>query len=155
MQKTIQEKWEEGGITFLPHNSIVKLVYKREYFDIEALRVGCREVITIKNDGTIEMKAYRAGSRTAWFTQNTHCSPAAFAALCNKLEYCIQHADRLDTYVDDTSMELKMFHQFDRVQIVDRGLGNAESNIGSIMNDFFEEQRVAHTQEMQNDETKS
>ena len=137
MQKTICEKWEEEGCTNLPANSILKLVYKREYFDIEEMRVCFREVITITDDGSIERKEYKRGSRKACSAKSFKCSTEDYDALCEEIERCIQYADRRSFYVDDTSVELKLYHRFGRVQTVDRGMGNGECDIGGILCNFF------------------
>ena len=42
-------------------------------------------------------------------------------------------------WVDDCSEELKLFYKFNRVQIVDRGLGNDIIDIGVIMREFLSE----------------
>ena len=60
---------------------------------------------------------------------------------CVQIEACIEFADRLDFYVDDSSEELKIYRKFGRVQIVDRGLGNRDVHIGEIMHEFLD--RVA------------
>ena len=68
-QKTIYEKWEEGGITILTPNPIVKLVYKSEFFDIEAMKIGERTVTIITSDGIITRKKYSKGTRKPYSTQ--------------------------------------------------------------------------------------
>ena len=70
------------------------------------------------------------------------CTVAAFRLLCYRIEECISTADRLNDYCDDSSEELKIFHQFGRVQTMDRGLGNEETDIGRIMHDFFDKDVV-------------
>lgn len=121
------------------NTSIVNLVYKREFFDISAMKMGAKLITTITDDGVIVVKEYRVGSRKAHSVQKAQCSLTAFETLCNSIEECIETADRLDFYVDDSSEELKVYHKFGRVQIMDRGLGNEDRNIGSIMHAFLGE----------------
>ena len=66
------------------------------------------------------------------------CSPEEYAKLCSNIKECIDNADRLDFYCDDASEELKIYHQFGRVQIIDRGLGNDGVHIGEIMHEFLD-----------------
>ena len=119
-------------------NNIFKLVYKREYFDISQMKNGARSVATINADGTLLFKEYKPGSRKVNSAYKGKCSVAAFGLLCRRIEECISTADRQEFYVDDSSEELKIFHRFGRVQTIDRGLGNEETNIGMIMHEFLE-----------------
>ena len=119
-------------------NTILKLVYKREYFDIAQMKFGARLVTTINADGTVIFKEYKPGSRKVESSYKGKCTVAAFRLLCYRIEECISTADRQEFYVDDSSEELKIFHSFGRVQTMDRGLGNEETDIGRIMHDFFE-----------------
>ena len=119
-------------------NTILKLVYKREYFDISQMKIGARLVTTINADGTVLFKEYKPGSRKVKSSYKGKCTVAAFRLLCYRIEECISTADRQELYGDDSSEELKIFHSFGRVQTMDRGLGNEETDIGRIMHDFFE-----------------
>ena len=121
------------------NTSIVKLVYRQEFFDISQMKIGAKKVTTITADGTVVIKEYNPGSRKVYSMRKISCTVDAYGALCNKIESCIKNADRLDFYVDDASEELKIFHKYGRVQIVDRGLGNEEVHIASIMHEFFNE----------------
>ena len=44
-------------------NTILKLVYKREFFDISVMKIGARLITTINADGTVVFKEYKPGSR--------------------------------------------------------------------------------------------
>lgn len=120
-------------------NAIEKLVYKREFLDLSVMKIGAKLITTITDDGVIVVKEYRFGSRKAHSVQKAQCSLTAFEALCNSINECIETADRLDFYVDDSSEELKVYHKFGLVQIIDRGLGNEYANIGSVVHAFLEE----------------
>jgi hypothetical protein len=118
--------------------SILKLVYKREFLDFSVMKIGARLVTTINADGTVVFKEYKPGSRKVESVYKGKCSVSAFRLLCYRIEKCISTASKQDFYCDDSSEELKIFHQFGRVQTMDRGLGNEETDIGRIMHDFFE-----------------
>ena len=118
--------------------TIIKLVYKREFFDVSVMKPGGRLVTTILNDGTVIFKEYDPGSRKVQSVRKGKRSVEDYKTLCAKLENCIESADRLDFYVDDSSEELKIYHKFGRVQIVDRGLGNENVHIGEIMHDYLD-----------------
>ena len=119
-------------------NTILKLVYKRDFFDISVMKPGGRVVTTIMNDGKVTFKEYNPGCRKAHSVYTGICSHGAFDALCTRIEECIEFADRLDFYCDDSSEELKIYHEYGRVQTMDRGLGDEETHIGEIMHEFFE-----------------
>ena len=118
--------------------TIIKLVYKREFFDVSVMKPGGRLVTTILNDGTVIFKEYDPGSRKVQSVRKGKRSVEDYKTLCAKLENCIESADRLDFYVDDSSEELKIYHKFGRVQIMDRGLGNENVHIGEIMHDYLD-----------------
>lgn len=118
--------------------SIEKLEYRRCYFDVSTMQNGARITTVITNDGTIISKEYKAGSRKVYSIQKTSCSLEEFQELCNKIELCIENADRLDFYVDDASEELRIYYKYGRIQTMDRGLGNDYSDIGKIVNVFLE-----------------
>ena len=88
-------------------NTILKLVYKRDFFDISVMRPGARVVTTITNDGKVTFKEYNPGSRKAHSVYTGSCTPGAFDVLCSRIEECIEYATRLDFCVDDSSEELK------------------------------------------------
>lgn len=121
----------------MPHN-ILKLEYRRSFFDLNIRKSYLCEVITVTNDGTIICKEYKFGVREAHSIQKTKCSVRAFNNLCSKILDCIETADRNDFFVDDSSAELKIYHEFGRVQTMDRGLGNGNTYIEYIMQSFFE-----------------
>ena len=121
------------------NNPVVKLTYKHEFFDINEMIIGARTITTITDDGSIVIKDYKPGSRKAYSTKKSTCTIEQFQVLCDKLETCIETADKWDMWVDDCSEELKLFYKFNRVQIVDRGLGNDEIDVGSIMREFLSE----------------
>lgn len=117
---------------------IEKLEYRRWFFDIAEMRDGARITTAITNDGTIIQKEYKAGSRKVDSVRRAKCSLTEFKKLCNEIETCIENADRLDYYVDDSSEELSIFYEYGRVQKMDRGLGNDDTHIGQIVNAFLE-----------------
>ena len=118
--------------------SIEKLEYRRCYFDICTGRNGARITTAITKDGAIISKEYKSESRKVNFVHKSICSLEEFEQLCNEIELCIENADRLNSYVDDTSGELKIFYKYGRIQTMDRGLGNDCTDIGEIVNSFLE-----------------
>lgn len=119
------------------NNPIVKLTYTHQFFDVSEMRIGGKTITTITEDGIIIVRDYKPGSRKAYSTKHTVCSIEQFQELCNKLEDCIETANNWDLWVDDCSEELKLFYKYNRIQIVDRGLGNDDTAIGVIMREFL------------------
>ena len=79
-------------------DTILKLVYKREFFDISVMKIGARLVTTINADGTVVFKEYKPGNRKA---ESVH--RCGFRLLCCRIEECISTATGQDFYVDDCS----------------------------------------------------
>ena len=118
-------------------NTIVKLVYKREYFDLTIMKPGAKEITTITADGTITEKEYAVGSRKAHSAKTAQCTEEAYRTLCEQIIDCIACADRLNGYCDDSSEELTIYHKYGRIQKMDRGLGSEDCNIGRVMRSFL------------------
>lgn len=118
-------------------DSILKLEYRREYFDITEMKTGARTLITISGDGTIVSKEFKLGSRKVHSVQKKSFPLDAYKELCKELLECIENADRQDFYVDDSCEELRIHHQYGRVQTMDRGLGNENIHIADIMHKFL------------------
>lgn len=118
-------------------STIEKLVYRRDFFDIEQMRPGAKQVTTITDDGQIVVKEYAPGSRKAHAVKKAECTTQAYATLCEQIISCIEEADRLDAYCDDSSVELTIHHRYGRTQTMDRGLGNEQIHIGEVMNSFL------------------
>ena len=116
---------------------IEKLEYRRRFFDISAMKGGAKTTTIITNDGKIISKSYQPGSRKADSVQKASCSLEDFKRLCDEIELCIKEADRLDFFIDDSNEELRIYYQYGRVQIVDRGLGSVNTHIGEITNSFL------------------
>lgn len=117
--------------------TIAKLVYRREFFDFELMRSGAKQITTITDDGLIVEKEYAPGSRKAHSVKKAQCTLQAYATLCEQIISCIEEADRLDAYCDDSSVELTVHHRYGRTQTMDRGLGNEQIHIGEVMNNFL------------------
>ena len=125
------------GVGNMFENDIVKLEYRREFFDVSVMAPGARRIVTISDDGTIVAKDYNPKSRKAHNVVKASCPLEAYHKLCKDIEDCIQNADSQDFYVDDSSEELRIFHKFGRVQMMDRGLGNKNIRIADIMHKFL------------------
>ena len=119
-------------------SAVLKLVYKREFFDFSVMKPGGRLVVTVNNDGRIVFKEYSPESRKAQSIYKAKCSLEEYEMLCAKIKECIETADQLDSYCDNSSEQLKIYHQLGRIQIVDRGLGNGEVYIKDIMREFLD-----------------
>ncbi len=129
---------EKDKIYYRPSDVILRLEYRREFFDITQMKPGGRKVTVITDDGSIVIKEYESGNRKPIAVKKKSCTKDEYNYLCQKLLMCIADADQQDFYVDDSSEELKLYHPFGREQTIDRGLGNSESNIGEIMTTFLE-----------------
>ena len=73
--------------------SIIKLEYRRRFFDISVMKDGATKTTTITNNGTIISKNYKVGSRKVDSNQKTNCSLEDFKKLCDEIELCIEEAN--------------------------------------------------------------
>lgn len=119
-------------------NTILKLVYKIEFFDLSEMRPGARQVTTITADGVIVEKEYVTGSRKVLSSRTAECPVEAYSALCKQIVDCINNADRSFGYCDDATEELTIYHKFGRIQKMDRGLGNENICIGEVLSSFLQ-----------------
>jgi Tfp pilus assembly protein PilX len=101
------------------------------------MKSGAKEITTITADGTITEKEYAVGNRKAHAVKKAQCTEEAYRNLCTRIIDCIACADRLNGYCDDASEELTIYHQYGRVQKMDRGLGSENCNIGDVVNTFL------------------
>jgi hypothetical protein len=118
-------------------NNILKLEYRKEFFDFSLMKLAAKKTITILNNGTIICKEYKADTRKAHSIRKEKCSLIEYEKLCKEILECIETADRNEHFFDDASAKLKIYHEFGRIQTMDRGFGNGTVNIEYIMGDFF------------------
>ena len=123
-------------------NRILKIEYREKGFDFDEMRSWLREVTTITSDGKVCVKEYLPKSRKPYIVQEDNISVEKFEILCQKIENCINSADRLNSYIDDSSARLKIFYEYGRTQTVDRGLGNATEDIFGIIDSFIIENDI-------------
>ena len=119
-------------------NEIVKLEYRRKIFNVSLMKYDAKETWIIKENGRISFKECYANSKKMCIPEEYDCSCEDFRSLCDKIESCIETSNRLNSYIDDCSETLKIYYKYGRVQTVDRGLGNEETDIADIMYDFLD-----------------
>jgi hypothetical protein len=101
------------------------------------MKIGTRINTTITSDGSITIREYRGGSRKVYSTRKFSCTTEDFVDLCKQFETCINTATKWDWYVDDCGADLHITYKYGREQIVDRGLGNTNTNISMIFYGFL------------------
>ena len=65
-----------------PCIGIVKLVYKRDFFDISVMKPGAKLITTITCDGTVVFKEYSPGIRKLYSVYKGKCSVVDYEELC-------------------------------------------------------------------------
>ena len=116
---------------------IIKLRWQKNVFDFCLNKITYKEVTVINADGTVICKGYSSGSKSADYIDTGKCSQEDYKSLCSEIRQCIESADRLYHITDDCSANLKIFHPFERVQTVNRGLGNEKVSLDRIMEEFL------------------
>ena len=117
--------------------TIIKLVYKSEFFDLSLMKPGARQITTITDDGNITEKEYVTGSRKVQSVRKAKCSVEEYSTLCNQVTDRINNANGAFGYCDDATEELTIYHKYGRIQKMDRGLGSEDCCIGDVVNAFL------------------
>ena len=97
-----------------------------------------RYVYELYPDGKVTHGLYEKGTRKAIENNETRQATADdYRKLCAELNACITSADRQSLYIDDSSAEVKIIRPFTRVETMDRGYGNADTDVGRIIEDYI------------------
>lgn len=119
-------------------NEIEKIKYSISYFDVDIMAIGRKDVYELYPDGRVVFRCYQTGSRKCVKKDvTTTAAGTDFHLLCARLLDCISTADRENQYVDDNSAELKIYHPFGRVEMMPRGYGDEQKDVGSIVCEYL------------------
>ena len=117
---------------------ILKIRYAINTFDVETMRSHSRYVYELYPDGKVTYCHYEKGIRTAIDKNETHQATADdYRQLCAELNACIASADRLEMYIDDCSADVKIYRAFGRIDTMDRGYGNADTDVGQLITKYI------------------
>lgn len=116
-------------------NEVEKLRYAVSYFDIKQMKPGARKIYDFFPDGRIIVKEYEPGSRKQKSNRSFQISPIEFVQMYENIKRCIDNAERLEQYVDDSDATLTIFHSFGRSESMQRGLGTRDETVGTIITD--------------------
>ena len=116
--------------------NVQKIKYSISYFDLTIMKQGGRRIIELTPDGCLTIKDYVIGTRKVKSKKECQTSSEAFVELCAQLRKCIDEADTVIHYVDDSDAELSIFYFPDRVEKMPRGLGCGDRTVGSIFTEF-------------------
>ena len=113
---------------------ILKIRYAISTFDVDAMCSHSRYVYELYPDGKVTYGHYKKGTRKAVDKDESHQATADdYQRLCAELNACVASADRQEWYVDDCSAEVKIYRAFGRVDTMDRGYGNADTDVGQLI----------------------
>ena len=123
------------------NNPIEKIRCKIEFYSHQ---YECRGVtiITIHNNGKIKIEDYIKGVSKSKDTEYLSCPVKEFKKLTQEIEECISTANKLDFYIDDKSVEVKVYHKLGLLQTMERGLGNEKCDINQILFQFFRKYNI-------------
>lgn len=113
---------------------IQKIRFTKSVFDVDALCThtryvyellpNCDIISSIREKGIrrpVEKKTYRIASSED------------YKELCEKINECIEKADSLNQYVDDTSIEVTLYRPFGRKEVMDGGYGTEDEDLRRIL----------------------
>ena len=113
---------------------IIKLVYKSKTVDPVTGSISEMETVTIYPDGKILFNGKDNGE--SWQNEEKR-SKEAFCELCAKIEECIKTASECKRFCDCRSGNLKIYRKYGHTEQMDRGFGNENTDIFSIINGFL------------------
>ena len=117
---------------------ILKIRYAISTFDVDAMCSHSRYVYELYPDGKVTYGHYEKGTRKAVDKDASHQATADdYQKLCAELNACVASADRQEWYVDDCSAEVKIYRAFGRVDTMDRGYGNADTDVGQLITKYI------------------
>ena len=115
-------------------NDIKKIRFTKSVFDVEALCTHTRYVYDLLPNGDIISSIREKGIRKPVEKKTYHlASSEDYKELCEKINECIEKADTLNQYVDDTSIEVTLYRQFGRKEIMDGGYGAEDEDLRRIL----------------------
>lgn len=117
---------------------IIKLEYRHYFYNISKSKNELRTTTVITNDGTISIKLHSPKGEKIISVKKSNYPIEEFKKLCQKIESCIKNANTCFTFTDDSAEKLTIFYQYNHIQEVDRGLGDARTYIGKIVYDFLD-----------------
>ena len=115
-------------------NDIKKIRFTKSVFDVDALCTHTRYVYDLLPNGDIISSIREKGIRKPVEKKTYHlASSEDYKELCEKINECIEKADTLNQYVDDTSIEVTLYRQFGRTEIMDGGYGAEDEDLRRIL----------------------
>ena len=115
-------------------NDIKKIRFTKSVFDVDALCTHTRYVYDLLPNGDIISSIREKGIRKPVEKKTYHlASSEDYKELCEKINECIEKADTLNKYVDDTSIEVTLYRQFGRKEIMDGGYGAEDEDLRRIL----------------------
>lgn len=117
---------------------ILKRRYTIRPFDVEVMCSHSRRVYELFPDGKIRYSIFEKGNSKPIKKQENHtASLEDYIDLCTKINDCIDAADTVNQYVDDCSVDVKLYRSFGRVDTMDRGYGNSNTDLGEIITRYI------------------
>lgn len=119
---------------------IQKLTYEKTWFDVRILKVGRKERITIKPDGSIKRELYaRSDADTTLKKTETGrliIEKDKVMALYQEIVDCMRNSESVIGYIDDGFFTVKLEYSDGEITIP-RGLSSGEKDLNQIMVNFF------------------
>ena len=113
---------------------IQKIRFTKSVFDVDALCTHKRYVYELLPNGDIISSIREKGIRRPVEKKTYHiASSEDYKKLCEKINECIEKADSLNQYIDDTSIEIILYRPFGRKEIMDGGYGTEDEDLRRIL----------------------
>ena len=113
---------------------IQKIRFTKSVFDVDALCIHTRYVYEILPDGEIIYSIKEKGIRKAVERYSYHNATINdYTELCKRINACIEKADTLNEYTNDTGTEVILYRPFSRKEIMDGGYGREDEDLRRIV----------------------
>lgn len=127
----------EGDV--LNSSDIIKIRYVWKNFSPDVMRIYRKSVFEIFDSGRVIVSEFVDDMKSPKSRTVSNKDKSSFFALTAKVNECINEADRLETYVDDSEASITIIRPFGRVEKLDRGIGNQKMVLGCIIEDYINE----------------
>ena len=117
-------------------SNVQKIKYSVSRYDFSVMKYATSITATFLPDGSLNIKHYAPGSRKVLEIEKHQLTPETFNQLYADLRQCIDKANTIIQYVDDSDAELSIFYFPQRTETMPRGLGNEDQTVGSIFTEL-------------------
>lgn len=120
----------------LKSSDIIRIKYVWKNFSPDVMRIYRKNVYEIFDSGKVIVSEFVDDMKSPKSRTVSNKDKSSFSTLTANVNECINNADRLETYVDDSEASITIIRPFGRIEKLDRGIGNQKIVLGSIIEKY-------------------